>query len=50
MGKVLVPEGPAHFSHLGHPTVQTAEIYGSQIPKMPAWKMKVRTTLRKSSG
>ena len=19
MGKVLVPEGPAHFSHLGHP-------------------------------
>ena len=21
MGKVLVPEDPAHFSHLGHPNV-----------------------------
>ena len=23
MGKVLVPEGPAHFSHLGHPRTHT---------------------------
>ena len=26
MGKVLVPEGPAHFSHLGHPTRYVSSI------------------------
>ena len=31
MGKVLVPEDPAHFSHLGHPSVCALECDGSEM-------------------
>ena len=31
MGKVLVPERPAHFSHLGHPNHDTFRKPGAKI-------------------